>query len=82
MNDNENIPSEGPIGTTFEYTNGTSIPHLMTVDCGEFGTIEFTVPIGAKWRLTLGTTVPRIVIDDVEIDVLNGDNVVRLKNPD
>ena len=71
-----------PPGARMEFTNGTRHAQLYTFDCGDFGTISFTVPIGASFTFKPGTIVPTISINDAPFDISHGDNIVRIDKPD
>ena len=82
MNDRQNKSFSVYPGTVLEWANETTNAESLTVDCGPYGKIEFRVPIGGAVRFTVGTEPFRVPFNEVETDILDGDNVVRLKNPD
>ena len=71
-----------PVGVIVELTNGASAPKRYRFECGDYGFIEVDLPIGGKVRFKPRTIVPYIIMDDVEAQVFEGDNVVRIKDED
>jgi len=69
-----------PAGATAEIVNGNREAKSYTFDCGAFGTISFTVPPGGSFRFKPRTAMPGIAMGDVDPDIPDGDNVVRIEN--
>ena len=83
MNDEVQILSLNiPTGATVQLTNGSSRPLLYRFECGEFGFVEFVLPMGSKFRFKPGTIVPKIIVDDVKDEAFNGDNVIEINKED
>lgn len=69
-----------PSGAILEMTNGTSRPQHYRFECGEYGFVEFVLPIGGLFRFKPGKVLPKIIVDDVDDQIFEGNNVVRINN--
>ena len=67
-------------GEVLEVTNESGFPWAMHVASGDYGSIEFTVPLGGKFRLRAGTVSPTITFNDAEPGLVDGVNIVRIKD--
>lgn len=63
-------------GIPFEMTNNTTQAVQYTFDFGEFGLLRFVVPMGGSFRLTPGMRVPLVTMNNVDVEVVDGNNVV------
>ena len=66
-------------GEVLEVTNESGFPWRMHVASGDYGSIEFTVPLGGKFRLRAGTVSPTITFNEAEPGSVDGVNIVRIK---
>ena len=63
-------------GVPCEITNNMDQPVQYTFDFGESGSLRFVVPMGATFRFTPGTRAPVITMSDVDVETVEGDNIV------
>lgn len=68
-----------PKGGVLELTNGSPSAQRYTFRCGVFGNITFVVPIGGSFRWTPGALQPEIIMDDVEDDIDEDENIIRIE---
>ena len=69
-------------GEIVTVTNEGLTPQAVTVDCGNYGTIMFNLPINGEVRLRVGSKPPKFLFNDIETDILDGENVVRIPKLD
>ena len=82
MSDDRKLSLDAEPGTRVWWKNATATPVSMMLDYGAYGSVRFNLPINGTVQITLGTMAPEIFLNDVEADVPDGDNVVRLKDQD
>ena len=82
MVDKRNFSIEIEKGTAVEIENRIPKALSYTIECGDFGSITFDVLPGGIFRMNVGTIAPSVVINDVDSDIPDIDNVVKIKNPD
>ena len=69
-------------GTVLRWHNRTSNAQLWRFQCGEYGEITVTVPIGGMVELRTGTVAPTAILNDAPINIADGNNVVRINDQD
>ena len=69
-------------GTIIRITGPKTKDFKWTVDCGKFGLISIILPPRGTFEIKAGTIIPGIYVDDVESDIADGDNVIRIEHPD
>ena len=63
-----------------ELVNGNPGGMRVRVESGDFGVALFDLPLGGRFQISAGILVPRVLIDNVPVEILEGDNVVKIDN--
>ena len=82
MSDDRRQSFEMKPGDLMAWKNERLKPASLRFDCGPYGTVEVILPINGRVRFTAGTQAPTIFLNDVEPDVVEGDKIVRLNDPE
>ena len=61
-----------------EFVNGNKRAMRVKIESGTYGATLFDLPPGARFRISGGSRVPRVLIDDVPVGSLEGNNVVKI----
>ena len=63
-----------------EFVNGNPRAMRVRIESGDFGVTLFDLPPGGRFQISLGNLAPRLLINDVPVEILEGDNVVKIDN--
>ena len=66
-----------PSGKPAVVENGTGAARSWKIECGDFGTITFTVPKGGAFHFNPGSIAPKAAFTDATVDITPGGNVTR-----
>lgn len=68
--------------TCVEIRNEMPEPMGVCIECGDYGMVRATLPIGVAIQITVGTLAPRIHVMKSSSDDSEGDNVIRFDQRD